>query len=200
MARVDLTVPFSEKEEAKQVGARWDSTSKVWFVPDGVDPHAFQRWLPSPPDVTIRADSYSVAQTEDACWKCGDLTRMYSFLLPTGYQTFEQGEDDVEAWFANEGKSMVSYVTDLLPSVAARIKSITRHYYLDFSKTTNSSYWMNHCEHCGMKQGDFAMHCEPGGAFFPMDEEALASIKLQPVSEAFSCNGSTSFDSLMDEI
>lgn len=200
MARVDLTVPFSEKEEAKQLGARWDSSSKVWFVPDGVDPHAFQRWLPSPPDVTIRANSYSVAQTGDACWKCGEFTRMYSFLLPTGYQTFEQGDDDVEAWFTNEGQSMVSYVTDLLPSVAARIKSIARYYYLDFSKTTNSSYWMNHCEHCGMKQGDFAMHCEPGGAFFPMDEEALASIKLQLVSEAFSCNGSTSFDSLMDNL
>ena len=140
MARVDLTVPFPEKEEAKQLGARWDSSSKVWFVPDGVDLHAFQRWLPSSPDVTVRANNYSVAQTEDACWKCGDLTRMYSFLLPTGYQTFEQGEDYVDAWYTNEGTSMVSYVTDLLPSVAARIKAITRHYYLDFSKTTNSSY------------------------------------------------------------
>jgi hypothetical protein len=200
MTRIDLNVPFSEKYEAKQLGARWDPSFKVWYVPDGVDPHPFQRWLPSPPDVTIRANNYSIAQAEDTCWKCGELTHMYSFLLPAGYQSFERGEDHVDAWYTNEGRSMVSYVTDLLPTVAARIKAITRHYYLDFSKTTNSSYWMNHCEHCGMKQGDFAMHCEPGGAFFPIDEEAVSSIRLQPVNEPFSCNGSTSYDSLIDEI
>ncbi len=201
MTRVNLNVPFSEKDEAKQLGARWDPSSKVWFVPEGVNPHLFQRWLPDPPpDVTIRANSYRVAETEDTCWKCGELTRMYSFLLPAGYQTFEQGEDYIDAWYTNEGASMVSYVTDLLPTVVAHIKSITRHYYLDFSKTTNSSYWMNHCEHCGMKQGDFAMHCEPGGAFFPMDEEDVSSIKLQHVNEPFSCNGSTSYDSLISDL
>lgn len=200
MARVDLNVPFSEKDEAKKLGARWDASSKVWYVPEGTDPHAFERWLPNELDISIRAKGYSIAQAEDACWKCGELTRVYSFLLPPGHQTFEQGEDeDDDAWYEHDTSSIVSYVTDLLPTVATRIKSITRNYYLDFSKTTNSSYWMNHCEHCGIKQGDFAMHCEPGGAFFPMDEEAVANIKLERVSEPFSCNGSTSFGSLLEE-
>ncbi len=199
MTRVNLKVPFSEKDEARQLGARWDASSKVWFVPDGIDLRTFQKWLPSESDITVQAKSYSIAQTEESCWKCGELTRVHCFLLPVGHQTFEQVDDDVWAWYVHESSSMVAYVTDLLPTVAARIKAITRHYYLDFSKTTNSSYWMNHCEHCGMKQGDFAMHCEPGGAFFPMDEEAVLNIRLQAIPEPFSCNGSTSYHSLMDD-
>lgn len=39
--RTDLNVPFSRKEEAKRLGARWDMGRKVWFVPDGVDLYPF---------------------------------------------------------------------------------------------------------------------------------------------------------------
>lgn len=35
MARVDLKVPFAEKDEAKSLGARWDPQAKVWYVPEG---------------------------------------------------------------------------------------------------------------------------------------------------------------------
>ncbi|WP_240533860.1 DUF5710 domain-containing protein [Aeromonas veronii] len=35
--RIDLQVPFDEKDEAKRCGARWDTASKVWYIPDGVD-------------------------------------------------------------------------------------------------------------------------------------------------------------------
>jgi len=200
MTRIDLKVPFSDKDEAKKLGARWDASSKVWFVPAGVGSSAFQRWMPSVPDLRVRANSYSIAQTTESCWKCGDLTRVYGFLLPTGHQVFETDDDGVADWNEHDYPSMVAYVTDLPAAAAARIKAATTRYFLDFSKTTNSSYWMNHCEHCGMKQGDFAMYCEPGGAFYPMDEDAVSSIKLEAVSAPFSCNGETSYDDLLDEM
>ena len=46
MARIDLLVPFSEKDAAKQLGAKWDVAKKVWYVPDGINPSAFRKWLP----------------------------------------------------------------------------------------------------------------------------------------------------------
>lgn len=49
MPRINLTVPFAEKDEAKRLGARWDGGGKVWYVPDGVDASAFGRWMPSEP-------------------------------------------------------------------------------------------------------------------------------------------------------
>ncbi len=42
-----LTVPFAEKDEAKDLGAKWDPDIKRWFVPMGFDVSDFSRWLPT---------------------------------------------------------------------------------------------------------------------------------------------------------
>jgi len=44
MQRICLRVPFSEKDEAKKLGARWDAKRKVWYVPRGFDPDIFKKW------------------------------------------------------------------------------------------------------------------------------------------------------------
>lgn len=43
---IELQVPFVEKEEAKRLGARWNAAAKRWYVPSGVDPGLFARWMP----------------------------------------------------------------------------------------------------------------------------------------------------------
>lgn len=48
---VSLQVPFSEKDQAKALGARWDSVAKVWKVARQDDMSAFSRWLPAAPEV-----------------------------------------------------------------------------------------------------------------------------------------------------
>jgi Domain of unknown function (DUF5710) len=46
--RIDLTVPYARKEEAKALGARWDPSLRTWFVPPGIDLTGFDaKWLPS---------------------------------------------------------------------------------------------------------------------------------------------------------
>jgi len=42
---VYLDVPFREKDEAKELGARWDAEERKWFVPKGKDVDPFQQWL-----------------------------------------------------------------------------------------------------------------------------------------------------------
>ncbi|MBT6200733.1 MAG: hypothetical protein HOI21_09475 [Bacteroidetes Order II. Incertae sedis bacterium] len=39
-----LTVPFEEKEDAKEKGAKWDREQKLWHVPPGLDPIEFRNW------------------------------------------------------------------------------------------------------------------------------------------------------------
>jgi hypothetical protein len=44
--RVNLVTPFSEKDQAKALGARWDAARKVWYVQDVADLTPFMRWIP----------------------------------------------------------------------------------------------------------------------------------------------------------
>jgi len=43
--RVDLKVSYSQKDDAKRLGARWDPESKVWFAPNA-EVELVQRWGP----------------------------------------------------------------------------------------------------------------------------------------------------------
>jgi hypothetical protein len=45
-AVIFLKVPFAEKDEAKRLGARWDSAMKKWYVPHNLDINLFSQWWP----------------------------------------------------------------------------------------------------------------------------------------------------------
>jgi hypothetical protein len=128
MPRVDLSVPFAEKDDAKRLGARWDAVNKVWYVPEGIDPALFGRWLPQEPASNLRATGYFIAQSMVPCWKCGKLTQVFSFLLPAGHETLEEieceGSDKVEAvwvkWVRVDAPTIVLYVDYLSSFVSNR--------------------------------------------------------------------------------
>ena len=42
-----LDCPYSEKDQAKDMGARWDVSARKWYVPDGIDREQFRKWWPS---------------------------------------------------------------------------------------------------------------------------------------------------------
>lgn len=44
-------VPFKEKEQARELGAKWDRQEKSWYIPDGVDKEPFAHWLNPAPKV-----------------------------------------------------------------------------------------------------------------------------------------------------
>jgi len=50
---IELNVPFMEKDDAKRLGARWNSASKRWYIPAGVDNAPFARWLPEGLDLEV---------------------------------------------------------------------------------------------------------------------------------------------------
>ncbi len=45
-----IKVPKSEKDEAKALGARWDSARKSWFIPAGVPKERFAKWPAAAPE------------------------------------------------------------------------------------------------------------------------------------------------------
>lgn len=44
--RINLKCPYSEKDEAKALGAKWDADRKVWYIRDVEDLTPFSRWIP----------------------------------------------------------------------------------------------------------------------------------------------------------
>ena len=69
--RTYLAVPYAEKDDAKQLGARWDGAEKAWYVPAGVDLEAFTPWLPAKGSVHIAVDANPAEQFAEAIRACG---------------------------------------------------------------------------------------------------------------------------------
>jgi hypothetical protein len=43
-SKIYLDVPYAQKDSAKALGARWDATTKKWYVPAGKDITLFVKW------------------------------------------------------------------------------------------------------------------------------------------------------------
>ena len=44
--RINLVTPFAEKDDAKKLGAKWDSQRRCWYIVDVADLAPFMRWIP----------------------------------------------------------------------------------------------------------------------------------------------------------
>ena len=89
----------------------------------------------------------------------------------------------------------VSNVSGLAQAVLVQLRSHTARYRPAYSKQVGATYYMNHCEHCGAKLGDFYMHSEPGGAFFPRSPADASKRMLRKVDAPFAANGSAGYAS-----
>jgi hypothetical protein len=172
MSSIDLEVPYQEKELAKALGARWNPQRKVWYVVDRDDLTPFAKWLPRPPQINHRAASYILLESSRDCWKCGKETHVFGFALPRGYQQLEAVEPDREfssdaeyevwlegpdaiQWVARQATAVLSYITHISDSALTRTQSLSKRYRKDYSNVTGTRYFMNHCEQCDAKLGDF---------------------------------------------
>ena len=55
--RVNLKVPFAEKDAVKALGARWDATRKVWYIQNVEDLKPYLRWMPQADGVAGESSS-----------------------------------------------------------------------------------------------------------------------------------------------
>jgi len=67
--RLNLKVPFAEKDDAKKLGARWDAGRKIWYVEGKEDVAPFSRWSPTPHDASVddvRTQKRVAAKNQDS--------------------------------------------------------------------------------------------------------------------------------------
>lgn len=182
--RVDINVPFAEKDEAKALGAWWDAVARTWYVPAGKDSRPFGKWLvrdsgdPADDETVSLLPPVFTVESHAGCWKCGTSVGVAT-LGARALADLDDDEDDDD----ERGLYLFSGISWLPTKALAAIRRVNAGYRKRFSKTASVEYFMNHCS-CGAQLGDFFMYSEPGGAFFPMDEEAAARIKLRCLSKS----------------
>lgn len=102
-------------------------------------------------EVSVRAPTYLIASTQRPCWKCGAETAVYVLAVEPPFER----RDGPEQWRAGSKLAILSYVRNLPKRVVDHVKQIAPRYFRDESQWHPKPYWMNHCDHCGSKIGDY---------------------------------------------
>lgn len=188
--RIDLIVPFTEKDAAKALGARFDPTAKCWYIPDGANPTPFEKWMPRLPVVNLRSPhGFHLARVGDMCWSCSKPTYVYAIYFSTQPAMIEGhevvgGEVEEIPSHSHYGPGFMSGATWISDSAATAIAMHAPLLRLDNSSTAKSRYFMNHCMCCGAKLGDFDLFNEPGSSFHPTEDQHAAIIELKFIPAA----------------
>lgn len=171
MEKIILDVPYEDKEIVRNHGAKWDWRRKKWVI-NHSDKELFRKWIPDyETELTLRLRApFYVVESQEECYKCGEISNVITFA---GSGTQQE----------NNNFMLLSYITALTENVQKFIEKEYYDYFLDFSNTTQSYYYMNHCSNCSARLGDFYMYSEPGGAFFPMSHDEAKTIKLIQLKE-----------------
>lgn len=164
-----LEVPYSEKEDAKAMGARWNPIIKKWFIKlkSDDDREKFVKWIPTTQDnmITLLPKIY-LLKAYRSCYMCNNLSEVFCFASDGLIDPSEEFYD----YDMKHNIFLIYNLTSVPNDIDLFLKKHAPRYYFDYTKQSDSSYYVNHCS-CGAKHGDFYLHNEPGGSFFLMSEE-----------------------------
>lgn len=187
--RTYLYVPFEEKAQAKELGARWDVERKCWYIESSLDPGPFRRWIGGDDVLNRDKEEFSViseqayvARTATNCWRCRAGIEVLCVYCQTGWVDGEAYEEFTV--------SNITAVDDALRLQLERWPT----FRFAYSRSERKRYLANHCTRCGTLQGDYFLHCEPGGAFFTLRDAPSGLIVFQPLTGRVRLSGDQGFE------
>lgn len=80
-----INVPYEEKDEAKALGAFWNSDLKKWYVKDRKNYQKFEKWFSASERYIIACDNLYLIEAEKICWKCKKTTKVICFGIGNHY-------------------------------------------------------------------------------------------------------------------
>ena len=103
------------------------------------------------------------------CWRCGAEMMATGLVAPNVPEAGREvcslsNIEELPAWLVNA-------INERCPT-----------FKLTYSKTVGGRYYANTCPECGMLSGDFYLHSEPGGPFFPTTEEEARSLTIEQIA------------------
>ena len=187
--RTELDVPFSHKDQAKALGAKWDRVKKIWYVPDGVNPEPFAAWLPGVDRSDPSAPYIYLVLGKRECWKCHEQTTVAAFGIP--YRVAEDSGskaapgaapamDDAGHIAIDTARANAIAIVPALGCVPAEIRDYLRErcgYKPVGARVSKAPSLGNTCTSCDALQGSRYLFEEPSSPF------ALTAINKLPALE-----------------
>jgi hypothetical protein len=96
---------------------------------------------------------------------------------------------------AAEGEiCILSDIQELPKDVYFFIKNRVPSFKMKFSNMAGHRYLGNTCPKCGLLSEEFFLHAEPGGPFFPVDENGAKSLYIReiPLTDSITVTASVS--------
>lgn len=171
---LELNVPYSEKDQAKKLGAKWNPITKKWYVSNRKDYMKFRKWFDVDGDIIIFNQLYLV-EGYQTCFKCKKKTKVISFAL----KDFFYIDDDYVEEYHDE--IMIAGIIDPIPKPILTYITNNYNFKLRYSKTTKISTYSNCCEMCDILQGDFYLFAEPKSPFFIDTSEKLNKLNFYSI-------------------
>jgi len=109
-----------------------------------------------------------LASTEIDCWKCKSKMTAVAIIAPN----IPEAEGEI---------GILSDVSLLPEYLVEEIQKLHPNYQLRYSNTSKDKYYANTCPNCSVITGDFYLHSEPGGAFFPMSDIETKKIQVRKI-------------------
>lgn len=152
--KIMLNVPYAEKDEAKQQGAKFDWQAKTWYCDNLNNIKLFSKWLDG---TNILCENLYILQVNRECYRCGKKFEVLLLATDRSYAL----EDDYQL---NTNTQILTYLKWMPRKLADYLEDL--RYYPSYSKTVDSSYYMNHCSNCKCTQGDYFLHEVPNEAIY----------------------------------
>lgn len=185
-----LNVPYSEKDEAKALGAKWNPDLKKWYVVDRNDYYKFSKWILNNSANAIIAFEYiHIIEGMQTCWKCGKETRVIGLGIGEGMQFYgDYNNPQIEIFedYVDPGEEIHLSWSDIESDIPPKLLKYLKQSYsvkTVFSKTLERYCFANCCDHCGVLQGNWFLFNEPDSPFstsFDENEllERMANLKI----------------------
>ena len=138
--------------------------------PAGVDDRGF----------AIVSDQAYVVGACTPCWRCRTVIEVVCIYCDTG-------------WIL--GDEQVGF---LVSNVAAMDEALRRQLarwpqYHPVRGGALAGCFANHCPHCRCVQQDFFLHCQPGGAFFSLDDAPAGTLQVWLLTGTVRLDGEEGF-------
>lgn len=128
----------------------------------------------SPDDGVVVEGVLYLLTAQQICWKCREEQSVIALA------TKQLSDARSRVVHSNDDLVVLSNFARIPSAVLEFMQSRNGRFGARYSQMAEESYLANSCE-CGALFGDFYLHNEPGGAFFPESPEEAAKITLAPV-------------------